>query len=62
MENTEILKATGIEKFPGRFIKGGTEILTKSIYKLCNLTISHGIFPNACKLQNSNLFLRSEKN
>ena len=50
MENIEISKASGIDKLPGRFLKDGAKILSKSISEICNLSISHGIFPNACKV------------
>ena len=50
MENIEISKTSGIDKLPGRFLKDGTKILSKPISEICNLSISHGIFPNACKV------------
>ena len=52
MKNIEISKASGIEKLPGIFLKDGAKILSRPICEICNLSISHGIFPNACKLQN----------
>ena len=56
MENTEISKTVNIDKFPGRLLKGGTEILSKPISEVCNPSMSYGIFPNFCKVANSNLF------
>ena len=50
MENIEISKAACIDKLPGRFLKDGTEILSKPINEICNLSISHGIFTYACKV------------
>ena len=50
MENIEISKASGIDKLPGRFLKDGAKILSKPITEMYNLSISHGIFPNACKV------------
>ena len=50
MENIEIYKASGIDKLPGRYLKDGAKILSKPISEICNLSISHGIFPNACKV------------
>ena len=50
MENIEISKASGIDKLPGRFLKDGAKILSKPISEIYNLSISHGIFPNACKV------------
>ena len=50
MEKIEISKAAGIDTLSGRFLKDGAEILSKPISEICNLSISHGIFPNACKV------------
>ena len=50
MEKIEISKAAGIEILSGRFLKDGAEILSKPISAICNLSISHGIFPNAEKV------------
>ena len=50
MQNIEISKTSGTDKLPGRFLKDGTKILSKSISEICDLSISHGIFPNACKV------------
>ena len=50
MKNIEISKASGIDKPPGRFLKDGAKILPKPISEIYNLSISHGIFPNACKV------------
>ena len=50
MKNIEISKASGIGKPPGRFLKDGAKILPKPISEIYNLSISHGIFPNACKV------------
>ena len=50
MENIEISKASGIDKLPGMFLNDGTNILSKPITEMYNLSISHGIFPNACKV------------
>ena len=49
MENIEISKAADIDKHPERFLKDGAEILCKPISEICNVSISHGVFPNACK-------------
>ena len=61
MENIEISKTTGIDKLPGRFLKDGSEILSKPISEIWNLLISHRIFPNASKIAKSNLFSRKAK-
>ena len=49
MTNIESSKAAGADKLSGRFLKDGSNILEKPIYALCNLSISQGVFPNACK-------------
>ena len=50
MENIDISKTSDIDKLPGRFLKDGAKILSKSISEICNLSISQGIFSNACKV------------
>ena len=50
MEKIGISKAAGIDKLSGRFLKDGAEILSKPISEICNLSISHGIIPNAYKV------------
>ena len=50
MTNTESSKAAGVDKLCGRFLKDGDNILAKPISALCNLSISQGVFPNACKV------------
>lgn len=59
MENVEISKVVGINKLPGRYLKDGAKILTKSVSEICSLSISHGIFP--VKLQNSKVRSRNSK-
>ena len=61
MENIEIAKASGIDKLPGRFLKDGAKILSKSISEICSLSISHGIFPNACKVAKLKSIFRKGK-
>ena len=41
MKNIEISKATSIDKLPGRYLKDGAEVLSKSISEICNFSISH---------------------
>ena len=50
MTNTESSKAAGVDRLSGRFSKDGANILAKPISALCNLSISQGVFPNACKV------------
>ena len=51
MTNIESSKAAGVDKLFGRFLKDGTNILVK-ISALCYLSISQGVFLNACKIAN----------
>ena len=50
MTNIESSKAAGVDKLSGRFLKDGANILAKLISTLCNLSISPGVFPNACNI------------
>ena len=50
MEKIEISKAAGIGKLPGSFLRDNAEILSKPISEICNLSISHEICPDACKV------------
>ena len=47
MEKIEVSKAAGIDKLTGRFIKDGAEILFNPISEISNVSVSHGIFPDA---------------
>ena len=46
----DISKAAGIDKMLGRFLKDGANILAKPIAKICNISISSGLFPSDCKM------------
>ena len=61
MENIDISKAAGIDKLPGSFLKDGAEVLSKPISEICNPSISHGIFPNACKVAELKLIFKKVK-
>ena len=50
MTNIEISKAAGVDKLSGRFLKDGANMLAKPISTLYNLSVSQGVFPNACKV------------
>ena len=50
LTNIESSKAAGVDKISGRFLKHGPNILPKPISTLCNLSVSQGVFPNACKV------------
>ena len=50
LKNVEVTKAAGTDKISGKFLKDGARILAKPICELCNLSMSLGSFPNACKI------------
>ena len=50
MQDIESSKAAGVDKFLGRFLTDGGHILAKPVFVLCKLSISGGVFPNACKV------------
>ena len=52
MTNIESSKAAGVYKLSGRFLKDGANILAKLISAPCNLSVSQGVLPNACKVAN----------
>ena len=63
MENIEISKTVSMDQLPGRFLKNGAEILSKAISEIRNLSISLGIFPNACKATKlKSVFKKGKKN
>ena len=49
MEFIDISKAAGVDKISERFLRDGANILAKPIAKLCNISISPGLFPSDCK-------------
>ena len=50
LQNVEVTKAAGIEQISAKFLKDGARILAKPISELCNLSMTLGSFPNACKI------------
>ena len=50
LTNIESSKAAGVDKLCGRFLKDGANMLAKPFSTLFNLSISQGVFPNACKV------------
>ena len=46
----DILKASGIDKISGRFLQDRANILAKPTAKICNISISSGLFPSDCKI------------
>ena len=63
MQNIDILKASGIDKFPGKILKDGAEILAKSIAEICNLPITSRTFSIAYKVVKLKpIFKKGKKN
>ena len=50
MQDIKSSKAAGVDKLSGKFLKDGANILAKPVSALCNLSVSRGVFPSACKL------------
>ena len=50
LKNVEVTKSTGIDQISGKFLKDGARILAKPINELCNLSMTVGSFPDACKI------------
>ena len=46
----KIPKTASIDRLSGRFLRDGAEILSRPISEICNLSISRGVFPDACKV------------
>ena len=61
MTNIESSKAAGVDKLSDRFLEDGTNILAKPTGAPCNLSISQGVFPNACKVAKLKLIFRKGK-
>ena len=52
LKNFDESKAPGINDLLEIFLKGGASLLATPITQLCNLSISFGRFPDACKIAN----------
>ena len=50
LRSTNVSKAAGIDDLLGRFLKYGSQVLSKPISELCNLFIILGSFSNSCKI------------
>ena len=50
MQDIIYLKAAGVDKLSGWFLKDSADILVKPVSALCNLSISRGVFPSASKV------------
>ena len=45
-----ISEATGIDKISGRFLEDGANILANPLTKICDISISSGLFPSDFKI------------
>ena len=52
IKKIDISKAAGIGKPSGQFLRDADEILSRPICEICNLSISRGVFLDACKIAN----------
>ena len=50
LKNFDESKTPGIDDLSGIFLKDGASLLATPITQLCNLSISSGRFPDACKI------------
>ena len=50
LSGTNVCKAAGIDDFLGCFLKDGSQVLSKTIGELCNLSIKSGSFPDCFKI------------
>ena len=51
LKNVEVTKEARIDEISGKFLKDGDRILAKPISELCNLSMTSGSFPDACKIE-----------
>ena len=50
LKNFDETKPSDIDDLSGIFLKDGAKLLTTPITQLCNLSVSSGTFPDACKI------------
>ena len=43
---------TGLNRLSRCFLRDGVDILSRPLSEICNLSISSGVFPDACKVAN----------
>ena len=61
MINIESSKEAGVDKLSGRLLNDDANILAKPIFEHCNLSISQGVFPNACKVAKLRSIFKKKK-
>ena len=54
-------KASSIDRFLEHFLRDGAEVLSRPISKICNLSITRGVFPVACKVAKLKPFYKNRK-
>ena len=63
LKNVEVAKAAEIDQISGKFLKDGARIWANPISELCNVSMTLGSFPDACKIAKVKpLFKKGSKN
>ena len=57
----KIAKAAGKKRLSEKFLWDAAKILSMPICEICNLSISLGVFPDACKVAKLKLFYKKGK-
>ena len=60
MKDLNPAKAAGIKNVPGKFLKDGTDVLTRPLSQLCNLSIKLNLFPGGCKIAKVKLLFKKD--
>ena len=60
LESLNPSKAAGINNLSGKFLKDDTDIFTRLISQLCNLSIKLNLFPRSCKIVEIKLFFKKK--
>ena len=62
LRDIDTSKAAGIDRLPGRLLKGGADVLAKPVIDICNISISLNKFPRAFELaKNKSIFIICRK-
>ena len=56
-----MFKAADVDSPSGCLLLDGAEVLSKPITEICNSSISHGVFPDACKVAKLKLMYLKDK-
>ena len=49
LNNINPSKASDLDNLTGKFLKEGSSVLKCPVTQICNLSISHSVFPDKCK-------------